>query len=420
MHRPRHVGWAVVAAASLAACVADEGSASCEIRALPAEPTCETHPALCGHPVLRDVRSDRPAAAVDLVFVSEGFDEGSLDAYRARVASWLAALDADPGSIVGRDPARFNRYVVSIPTGGDVTDDDLDDTALQGCLQRDRQLPGGPALLTAHPRLARFAARSHVPDADLVVVVQRTDHGRPNAPVSIDPDTDFGMIVLHLGSDARTLDHEMGHALVHLGDEYVEIDGCYADSGPLAPLPRSPGDWRTALAYTPNLTTDPTGARWSGLVVGALPGGARYARCVYHPTARCRMGDDDRAPFCPVCDAAIDRVLRRYRDGVESRPPLCAMTVVATLDAAAGVRVCPYARSYDGVTRYLVTDAAGRVRLSGTDATRQVLLTPSLGSSVGCLTVRWADEAGDSLALRIQCWSPSSVPAENTLTLTRP
>lgn len=414
------MGWAVATLATLAACVADEGSASCVIRELPAEPTCETHPALCGHPVLRDVRSDRPADAVDLVFVSEGFDAGSLDEYRARVATWLTALDADRGSILGRAPGLFNRYVVSIPTDGDVTDDDLDDTAFQGCLQRDRQLPGGPALLTAHPRLARFAARSHVPDADLVVVVQRTDHGRPNAPVSIEPDVDFGMIVLDLASDAHTLDHEMGHALVHLGDEYVEIDGCYADYGAPAPSPRSPGDWRTGLAYTPNLTTDPTGARWSAQVVGALPGGARYARCVYHPTARCRMGDDDAAPFCPVCDAAIDRVLRRYRDGVESRPPLCAMVVMATLVDDAGVRVCPYGRSYDGVTRYLITDSTGRVRLSGTDAPHAVSLTPSLGSNAGCLTVRWADEPSGPLTLRIQCWSPSSVTAENTLTLTPP
>lgn len=415
---PRHRHALAASLSWLAACVADEGSPSCEVGALD-EPTCATRPALCAGEVWRDLRADRPEHAVDLVFVSEGFDDDELAGFRRRVADWLAALDGDATTIVGRDPARFNRYAVSLPTRGDPTDDVLSDTPLRGCLRRDALVGGGTPMLTAHPILARFAARAHVPEADIVVVVMNTDRGRANAPVMLEPGTEVGVVVVRRDVSARTLDHELGHALVHLGDEYEEVDACFdADPAPSA-LPRSEGDW--ALALTPNLTVDPRGARWAAWTAGAVEGGARYRRCVYHPTARCRMRDDlGDDPFCPVCNAAIDRVLRRYREGVETRRPVCALVTSAELLARAGYLVCPYARGYDGATRYTISDAGGRVLRSGVDAPRPAPTGPSLGDHTGCVTVRWADAPPGDVTLRIDCWSPSGETAANTLTLRRP
>jgi len=403
-------------------CASEAGSLGCAVDALPTPPRCESHPALCNLPVTRDVRTDDPRFAVDLVFVPEGFPAASLGRFRRRVDELLQRLDRDPSSIVGRDPARFNRYRIDLTTRGSATDDDLQDTPLRGCLRRDELLPGGQPLLTAHPLLSRFVARANVPEADIVVVLHNTDAGRANAPVQLEPDVDFGMISLGLQHDFRVLDHELGHALVHLGDEYVELETCYADGLSAPPLGTSPGEWWTGLGYTPNLATDPAGTRWQHLVAGARPGGARHRRCIVHPTDRCRMGDDDRQPFCPVCDDAITRTLQSFRDGVDHRPPLCALYVAALSVNPLAHRVCPIALG-PGPTRFLVQDADGTRLLDGvrTPPAANSTPMPSLGPlGSGCASLSWETRREDQTTLRIQCWTATGATTENTLTLTRP
>lgn len=413
LHPPRRLG--ALALAALAGCYGAEPSAVCTASPLSSPPTCETFPALCGRPVHADLRQRDPAVAVDLVFLPEGYAETELGEFHARVSSLLRDLEGDPGSIVGRDPARFNRYVIDLiaPQGSGVGDGAID-TPLRGCLGRDPITPSGMPLLTVSADLARFTARAHVPAADVVVVLMNHRGARANAPRMRGLEEDLGLAVLGRQHDARVLDHELGHALVHLGDEYVDGGDCWGEGNASPGLTRSPGDWWSDLAESPNLTQDPTGARWSAVLRGARAGGARHARCVYHPTDACRMGDDSARPFCPVCDDAIERTLRDVRAGVDNRAPRCGLYLAGrTVDGQ--LSVCPFTRGPGGPVRIEVRGMNDEALLDGVYDPTPAVVAPSLTLGRGCARV--SAPASGELTLRVRCWTVTGAHAENALTL---
>jgi hypothetical protein len=397
-------------------CYGGEASDACVVRPFDAPPSCATRPDLCDLRVHADLRQRDPAFAVDVVFLPEGFADDELEDFHARVRTLLHALEQDRGGIVGRDPQRFNRYTVDLPAaqGLSVTDGALD-TPLSGCLRRDTVTPEGRPLLTVHPELVRFAARRAVPAADVAVVLMNLHVGRANAPLQRASDEDLGVVVIGLDDVAHVLDHELGHALVNLGDEYVDGGDCYLRDASPPGVTFSPGDWWTTLAEQPNLTTDPNGARWSSVLRGARAGGARFARCVYHPTDRCRMGDDSRDGYCPVCDDAIERALRDVRAGVDNRPPRCGL-YVPTTSAAGSTLVCPFARGAGGPVRMALRGPDGEALLDAVWEPRPANTTPSLMLGRGCARVPLP--TGAPRTLRLTCWTVTGASAESALTLT--
>lgn len=405
-----------LAAALLGGCVVDEPTPGCDASPLAAAPSCEAWPALCGRAHQSDVRRPDVARAVDLVFVPEGFAADELGDFHDRVTGLLAALERDRGTLLGREPALFNRYTVDLASpAGTVTDADPRNTPLHGCLLRDELDHGSTPMLSVQAELAIFAAQQAVPAVDVVVVIANTRGGRMNAPRMVEPLSPVGLVLLNLDGDAHLLDHELGHALVHLGDEYTDVPGCFGADLNAPPAPYSPGDWWNSLEFTANLTTDPRGARWGDVLRGSLAGGRRYATCVYHPTARCRMGDDDDAAYCPVCEAAIARTLRRYRDGVDETPPACGLYVAASM----GDRfvVCPRAVAFSGPARVVVRGPGGEVLLEGSSEPAMGSTQPSLMLGRGCAQVDargWSE--GDHV-VRVECASEAGVRVENALTL---
>lgn len=416
LHRSR---WLPLTTALLVACVAEEEpTPGCTPTELATPPSCEAWPALCGLPLQSDIRRADLARAVDVVFVPEGFAADEMGAFHERVTGLLADLERDRGTILGREPSLFNRYTLDLasPTGT-VSDPDPRNTPLHGCFQRDELAPNGTPLLAVQPELAIFAARHAVPSVDVVVVVFNTTGGRINAPRPVEPLSPVGLVAFDLDADAHVLDHELGHALVHLGDEYTDVPGCFGEDNNPPPAPYAPGDWWNSLEFVPNLSTDASGGRWRGLVTGALVGGRRYQGCVYHPTARCRMGDDSSQPFCPVCEAAIARTLRRYRDGIDETPPACGLYVAASQGDR--FSVCPRAVAFTGAARFTMTGPNDEALLDGSFELVAGETGPSLGMlGRGCAQVdasAWSD--GEHI-VRIECRNAADVRVTNALTLT--
>jgi hypothetical protein len=287
------------------ALVAMLGLAACDAQGVPDCPTtigtdefpvslsCESAPQLCGivpRSVIHDARLDQ---AIDLVFVPEAFSADEMSDFSDRVQQLIDDLHGDRHGIVARAPQLFNYHWLALPG-----------TSLAGCVD---------SFIEANVQRATFAARMSVPSVDVVIVIV---NGRGRAHTAY---SHPGSIILGIDDDERVLTHELGHALVRLGDEYREFDTCY----PEPPLEHatSPDD----LFDTANLTFDPHGARWAGLVDGALEGGGRYACGIYHPTDDCRMNDAHADTFCPVCDAAIDKWLARRITPMNDGPPTCVL-----------------------------------------------------------------------------------------------
>lgn len=159
------------------------------------------------------------------------------------------------------------------------------------------------------------------PEVDVIVVVLNTRQGRANArhaerdrfhfPDRQEPAP--GVVLLGDGDDHLVLTHELAHALVGLGDEYIDSSLAYTEQ------PSVYHAWAgDPLVSTANLSLEATGAKWAGVVEGALPGGMRYATGIYHPTSDCRMLDEHRhRRFCAVCSREVDHFLagRNAADG---------------------------------------------------------------------------------------------------------
>lgn len=98
--------------------------------------------------------------------------------------------------------------------------------------------------------------------------------------------------------------HELGHALMNLGDEY--------DAGASAPPEREP------LEANVTLEGDPRWAKWSRWIQAEAPGiglyeGAAYTqRGVYRPKETCAM----RAVGARMCEVCVERTIQRLYENV--------------------------------------------------------------------------------------------------------
>lgn len=326
-------------------------------------PDCDNAPGLCHLAV--EHWPEQAADAIHIVFVGDGFDVDEAAIYRRAVDLLVAGLRGDPGGIVGRAPGRFAFHRVDLFDGGALPDGWR--TPLGTCRA---PRPGGASLRQDDDR-AELAASAAGP-ADVVVTLSDSARFRASAGQSYGGRA--AIVRLALEHDHRVLDHELGHALVGLGDEYAADDRHY--TAPPQPIfATGPAIELGQTRDTPNLSVHGDGRRWAVLVDGAWPGGlADYATGVYHPTDRCRM-NDEADPYCPVCDDAIDRWLVRHghgpapacaivaaHDGDDPRllfdagpPPLWMGRVEAEIRAGYAVRWTAYRRGDRGVRGRLAT-----------------------------------------------------------------
>ncbi len=297
---------------------------------------CDVVPELCGLAVDSITREPDLNLAIDVVFVSDGYTAATIGSFRDRVRELVDQLTADGDGIVGRDPTLFNFHRLDLVGEGT----EVESRPLRSCVS---DLGGESSwfLVGDDARVERAAANA--PAVDLLVVIV-AGSGGSRGPAGR---TVLGTNIVRMSDDVshRVLTHEMGHALIGLGDEYVELDRRHY-------LADRYERW-TSNPLPPNLSLSPEGD-WGGLVTGAIEGGGRYARGVYRPTNRCRMLDaHSDVQFCPVCSAAIDLVLRSRR-GTSDGPPRCGLAIGP--EQASGHRDLLYfGRDGDGLSALTAT-----------------------------------------------------------------
>lgn len=358
----------------------------------PVAGSCERRPDLCGLPSKSIVNNPDYSKAIDIVFLSEGYTTQDLDAYREKVAALITGLLSDSEGIVGQAPHLFNFHRVDVASqSDDLLNQSRNDTAFGGRLVPD------PAGITLDRFLSvdgwnQFAARQNAPDDDVVVVVMNLRVGRPLAG--------RGNILLNADSDDRTLTHEMGHALIGLGDEYSETSACYphyyvfSTSQAQEPMNR------------PNISFDPSGAKWAELVRGALPGGDRYGSCIYRPPEMCRMRGEGAPRFCRVCQRAIRKRLSLDPPDCSS-PPQCVIRLSHDPNAGAAVL---WVYAYVAGSGHPIT--AWTLSVDGQE------LILSNGPSLGSGTWLRADERGEGPhRVHLSCTDSSGARSEASVTV---
>ena len=145
-----------------------------------------------------------------------------------------------------------------------------------------------------------------VPGADVVIMVANTNQGGGCGG--------GGRVWVTLATDAVTVEHELGHALGGLTDEYwdsgdgvntVRPGGEPAALNVTATL--NPIKWSQFVDPAEALPTVSWGAGGTGDTVGAFEG-ARYCDSgLYRPRQECMMRSQDE--FCPVCHHTLKEIL---------------------------------------------------------------------------------------------------------------
>jgi hypothetical protein len=113
--------------------------------------------------------------------------------------------------------------------------------------------------------------------------------------------------------------HEFGHSFAGLGDEYFYIGDTFDDTYP-----------KDVEPWEPNLTTlTDFGSKWKGMLqpgtpiptelsdsakykVGVYEGAGYSFKGLYRGRPDCRMKTNTCKDFCPVCQQAIERLIRFY------------------------------------------------------------------------------------------------------------
>lgn len=244
-----------------------------------------------------DVVEPELEAAWDMVFVAEGYLRGEEAEFLADARRLVRDLRRSAAAKPIRDALAINAHFVFVAGRARVAwrpDGAPGSTPVRAWVDEDGVLSTDDALavrfapdvdsLVVVARLAGADALDLGALGDLAEVVSHPDEVRASA----DLPGDGGRLRLP-SHDPEAFVHELGHALFGLGDEYEDDPGAIPD------------DERWQIAETPNLSVDPTGARWARVVPTALEGGGYYAKGVYRPEARCRMRETRSQRFCAVC-----------------------------------------------------------------------------------------------------------------------
>ena len=285
-----------------------------------ASPVCSEGPEAVGGVLSAEpyVIHVTPDARVVLAFVPDGFEAHELPSFREAARGLVAAALADQ-SLLGKVAPFVAAYAIEVrgDEGGAAAAN-----SFGGCVRDGR-------LGIARDRV-EIAVADALPGVRVAatIVVTKT-RGRPATYGSV--------VVLGAGHGLPSLVHELGHALVGLGDEYAESDKCW--SGPTPIFATLPDPFTT-----PNVTIDPKGTKWASLVTGAEAGGEGFGRCIYHPPGPCRMKDRREPRWCAVCEAEVTRWVAAVLEndgapqcdiGLDARPERLVRGQIVNIDVIA-------------------------------------------------------------------------------------
>lgn len=208
-------------------------------------------------------------ARFDMVIVGDGYTASEAGKLRQHAeAKWHQIAETEPWS---KHAGKINVWLVNVVSNQSGVDNDPS----QG-INRDTALDMGffcggiERLLCLNESKAKSYA-AQAPAADAIVAVGNSTKyggaGYPSLATVSGGETQSGRVAIH----------ELGHSVGGLADEYYTPGTTYTGGEPTQP----------------NVTTDPSGAKWSsylgrstpdGGVIGAFRGGHQYENGIYRPS----------------------------------------------------------------------------------------------------------------------------------------
>ncbi len=252
-----------------------------------------------------------PNRSVDLVFIAEGYTKGEMAKFNKDVKRMMEYFYKNKPFDRFKD--HFNVYAVHAVSQESGTDVPGLDVYKNTALNSSYYTFDTPRYLTVKgsKEIRDYAAT--VPYDHIVILINTKRYGGGGIYNHFTASTTD-----HMYSEKVTI-HEFGHGFAGLGDEYYNSDVAYNDMYNLKTEP-----------WEPNITTlKDFDSKWKDLVnedtpvptprskeykqtIGVFEGGGYMTKGIYSPYQDCRMKSNSADGFCPVCQKAIEKMIRYY------------------------------------------------------------------------------------------------------------
>ena len=251
-----------------------------------------------------------PEDKIDILFLAEGYREQEMEKF-------LEDARRSTGYIFSEEPFKSRRESFNVRAVKSASKDSGTDIPGQGvwkntALNSSFYTFGIERYMTTmdFAAVCDVAANAHYDQIYILVNTEKYGGG--------------GMYNLYSISAADNMEsravviHEFGHAFGGLADEYYNSAVAYNDFFNLETEPWNPNlttlvnfdsKWKDRIAKDTPVPTPRTEAFEN--TVGVYEGGGYVAKDVFRPMIDCRM-HTNHAPFCPVCESALHKMIDRY------------------------------------------------------------------------------------------------------------
>ena len=259
---------------------------------------------------LRQSGSDEEC--IDVVILSEGYTEQEMELFLedARTAC-DEILSYEPFNALKE---RFNFIAVMLPSVDSDVSVPQDDMWRQTALGSNFMSLYSPRYLTTNNVHHMHDLLSGIPCEHIIILANTETYGGGGIYNS------YTLTTAHNPMFKPVVVHEFGHSFGALGDEYFyeqvdHTEGTY-DLGyepweqNITSLVDFKSKWEDMLPKGCTIPTEPTEERKEAYTVGVYEGGGYITKGMYRPAVICRMRDNVATQFCPVCQRAIERIIR--------------------------------------------------------------------------------------------------------------
>jgi len=253
------------------------------------------------------------AEKVDLVFLPEGYKKTEMEKFNTDAVRFMEALFQTSPYTGHRDD--FNVWMVFLPSEQSGTDKSGEGIYLNTALNSGFYTFGIERYLTTPDMKSIRDAVWNVPCDAIFILVNSETYGGGGM---------YNFYAIGTADNEHTIRvfvHELGHSFAGLGDEYFQSEVAYNDFYNLSVEPWEPNittlvnfnaKWKDMLPADTPIPTLVEGNYSSKL--GVFEGGGYMSKGIFRPVNHCKMRD--LAPFCPVCERAIVKMIDFLTDRI--------------------------------------------------------------------------------------------------------
>lgn len=259
--------------------------------------------------LLRSGDSDK---CIDIAIMAEGYTADEMDTFlRDACTACDEIFRYEPFASLRE---RFNVVAVMAPSKQSDVSVPQDDAWRETAVNSNFMTFYSPRYLTTNSVHAIHDLLAGIPYEHLIILANTDTYGGGGIYNS------YTLTTAHNPMFKPVVVHEFGHSFGALADEYFydepdHTENTYKlDFEPweqnITSLVDFGSKWADMLDKRTPVPTEPTDKRKRDYTVGVYEGGGYITKGMYRPAVVCRMRDNEATQFCPVCQRAIERIIR--------------------------------------------------------------------------------------------------------------